>query len=105
MGFLGLGGGKKAAKIQAAATIKSAEMQAGSDRLTAQAAQSAQETMLAQTRASERASEILSVPQEKVDVQLATDATPSEIDPGTGRRKTARSPFMAQGQASAGVRL
>lgn len=103
MGFLGIGG-KKSAKIQADATIKSANMQANSDRMVAQAAVLSQQTMLAQQKAAEAASATLSVPQEKVDVQLATDTTPAEIDPGTGRRKTTRSPFMGAASSS-GIRI
>lgn len=105
MGFLlGTGSAKKAAKEQAAATLASANMQANSDRMAAQAAVSAQSNMLAQQRAAQAAAELLSTPQEKVDVQLATDPTPAEIDPDTGRRKSTRSPFQAKA-GSAGINI
>lgn len=103
MGFL-TGSGKKAAKISAKATMASAEMQASSDRLAAQSAVSAQQTMIAQQAASARAAETLSTPQERVDVQLATDDAPAEIDPTTGRRKTTRGAFQTA-PGSAGIRI
>lgn len=104
MGFI-FGSGKKAAKEQAKATMTAANMQAKSDRLVAQAAQQSQETMLAQAKASEKAAETLSVPMEKVDVQLADYGDPAEIDPETGRRKTSRSPFMVTKTGSSGIRI
>lgn len=97
--------GKKAAKRQAEATIKSANMQANSDRLNAQAAVQAQQTMLAQQRASTAAAELLSQPQEKIDVSLAPDSPPAEIDPDTGRRRTTRSSFTSKGRGGSGIRL
>jgi alanyl-tRNA synthetase len=99
MGFL-FGGGKKAAQIGADATLKAANMQAGNDRLLAQAAQQALETTLAQKRASDKAAELLSKPQELIDVQLAPDAPAAEIDATTGRRKTTRSKFMSSTSGS-----
>lgn len=104
MGFI-FGSGTKAAKIQAQATMDSANMQANSDRLVAQAAQSSQETMLAQKRAADQAAELLSVPQEQVDVQLAGNSPAAQIDENTGRRKTARSPFMGAKPSTSGVRI
>lgn len=95
MGFLGLGGGKKAAREQAKATLTAAKMQADSDSWATKAMQTSQETMIAQSRASSAAAELLSTPQEKVDVQLSTDPNPAEIDETTGRRKTTRTPFTA----------
>jgi hypothetical protein len=102
MGFLS--GGKKAAKRQAAATLKAAEMQAANDRLVAQAAQQSLETTLAQKNAADKAAELLSKPQEQIDVQLAPDAPAAEIDVSTGRRRTTRSKFQSASTGS-GIRI
>jgi len=87
------GGGKKAAKKIAAATIKSAEMQAGNDRLVAQASQNATETMLAQTIASDKAAELLAQPQGKIDVQLGAGTDAPSVDETTGKRRTVRQKY------------
>lgn len=99
-----LGGGKKAAKKIAAATLASANMQAANDRLVAQASQNATETMLAQKVASDRAAELLSRPQDTVDVQLGTGTDAPAIDPETGRRRTTRSKFTPK-RPSTGLSL
>lgn len=98
MGFV-FGSGKKAAKIAAKATMDSAEMQAKNDRLMAQAAQQSRETMIAQDAAAQKASELLSVPQEQVEVSLGPEDT-AEIDPDTGRRKSTRSSYRSNLKAS-----
>jgi hypothetical protein len=99
MGFL-TGGAKKAAKIQAAATIQVATDTAANDRVIAQGAQQARETMIAQDTAAKQAAEVLSKPQGQVDVMLASDGAVAEIDPATGRRKTARSTYTAKSAKS-----
>jgi len=98
------GSGKKAAKRIAAATLQSAEMQAKNDRLQAQSAAQALETTIAQKRAADAAAETLSRPQEQVDVQLAADVAPAEVDPSTGRRITTRSKFQSKTNG-AGIRI
>lgn len=102
MGFLS--SGKKAARIQAKATLEAANMQAANDRLIAQAAQQSLETTLAQKNASDKAAELLSKPQEQIDVQLAPDAPAAEIDVTTGRRKTTRSRFQSA-KSGSGIRI
>ena len=97
-------GTKKAAKIGAAATLKSAEDQAKANRLAAQAAQANTETIIAQTRASDAARELLDVPMEEAQVDIAVGDAP-EIDPATGRRRTRRSAFMANVSSGSGIRL
>ncbi len=84
--------------------MDSANMQAQTDRYAAQAAVQAQSNMIAQDRAAKAAAEMLSIPQEKVDVQLSTDPTPAEIDPATGRRKTSRTAFQSS-PSPVGVKL
>lgn len=84
--------GKKAARIAADATLQSAEMQAQADRYNAQAAEYAMETSIAQDRAAKQAAEMLTKPQEQVEVYLGPEQS-AEIDPDTQRRKTARSKF------------
>lgn len=95
MGFI-FGSGTKAAKIGADATLKAANMQAGADRVNVQGAQMALETTLAQKNAADKAAELLSKPQEQIDVQLAPDAPATEIDATTGRRRTSRSRFQSR---------
>jgi hypothetical protein len=87
------GGGKKAARITAAATLKSAEMQAANDRLVAQASQNSMETMLAQSVASDKAAELLSVPQGQIDVQLGASTDAPTVDEATGKRRTVRQKY------------
>lgn len=90
------GGGKKAAKRQAEATLKAANMQAASDRETARAAVLTMSNLSAQARAADVAAEKLSRPQPDVDVLLAPEAEAPEIDPLTNRRRTARSSFFSR---------
>jgi hypothetical protein len=104
LGFI-FGDGKKAAKEQAQATLTAANMQANSDRLVAQAAQQSQETMLAQTKAAEAASELLSTPQDQVDVNLAPDSHVAEIDPTTGKRRTTRSTYTTKTPITSGLNI
>ena len=94
---------RDAAQTQADATLKSANLQAAADRVTAQGAQEARETMIAQDLASKSASNLLSKPQDKLDVALAPDTPDATIDPNTGRRKTVRSSFMASPSSASGV--
>lgn len=96
MGFVTeiFGGGKKSAKIQADATLKSANMQAASDRENARAATLTMENMAAQSRAADEAAEKLARPQQEVSVLLAPETETPEIDPETRRRRTARSSFF-----------
>lgn len=86
---------RKAAKEQAKATLKVASDQAASDRLTAQGAQQSREAMIAQDQASRLAATELSIPQERLEVNLAPPAPVAEIDPVTGRRASTRSSFMS----------
>lgn len=104
MGFI-FGSGKKDARAQAAATEKAAASQSRSDRLVAQSVQQSRETMLAQNKASQYAAELLSKPQEQIDVQLAPDDPAAEIDENTGRRRTTRSSFMSAAQSSSGIKI
>ena len=102
MGFVTklFGGGKKAARIQADATLKAANLQASSDRENARAATLTMENMAAQSRAADQAAEKLSRPQPEVSVLLAPDTETPEIDPETKRRRTARSSFFKAPSAS-----
>lgn len=105
MGNLFGGGAKKAAKIQAAATLKAAEDQAKANRLAAQAAQQSTETMIAQGKAADAARELLDVPMEQVEVDIATGDNPEEVDPTTGRRRPRRAAFLANVSSGSGIRL
>lgn len=95
--------GNSAAKRQARATEKAAADQAAADRNAAIALQQGRETMIAQARASERAQEILNVPMEQAEVDLAPDS--AEIDPATGRRRPTRASFMSTRPAGSGIRI
>lgn len=95
MGFL-FGMGKGAAKIQAKATLDSANMQAASDREVARGAIQSMSTQIAQKRASDVAAESLSRPQEGPTVILSPEQEAGKIDPSTGRRRTRRSGFFSQ---------
>lgn len=98
-------GAKKAAKRTAAATMQAAEMEAANQRAQAQAAVNQQQTMIAQSRASEAAADLLNRPTGIVDVTLASEASaPVEIDPVSGRRRTPRQLFMSSG-AGSGIKL
>lgn len=88
-------GTKKAAKRQAAAIKAAAEMEAKNQNLQAQAAVQQTQTMIAQKNAADKAAKMLAIPTDQVDVQLADGTSDAEIDPGTGRRRTSRSVFMA----------
>lgn len=88
-------GAKNAAAQQAAAIKEQSSMTAQANRDAAQQAQRTQETMLAQKSATERAAELLSVPQADADVALAAQS--EEIDPVTGRRKQPREAYTASG--------
>lgn len=95
--------GNGAAKRQARATEKAAADQAKADRLAAVALQQGRETMIAQARASEQAQELLNVPMEQVEVDLASND--AEIDPATGRRRPTRAAFMSTRAAGSGIRI
>lgn len=98
-------GAKKASKRIAKATMEAANLQAQSDRWNAQAAQYAQETAVARDRAATQAAELLTKPPEQVDVQLGPDAS-AELDPQTGKRKTARAKFnMRPMKSLSGVQI
>lgn len=102
MGFVTkiFGSGKKAAKIQADATLKAANLQASSDRENARAATLTMENMAAQSRAADQAAEKLSRPMGEVNVLLAPETETPELDPETKRRRTARTPFFKQPSSS-----
>ncbi|GEM_PF-4569775 len=104
MGFIldifGAGPATKAARANAEATIAAAKQQAQSDRYGVQAAQKTTETMLAQEKAAQAASELLSKPQSAVDVKLAAGTDAASIDPATNRRRTTRAKFSPQAQSS-----
>jgi len=95
----------RAAKEQARATRKAAALQAQSDGYAAQAAQQAQEAQMARENATTTAKDMLSAPMQTVDVNLAPDTPDAEIDPVTGRRRTARSSFMFSNDAGSGIKL
>lgn len=95
MGFI-FGSGKKAAKIQAEATLQSANMQAASDREVARAAVNGMQTQIAQKQASDKAAELLTRPQEAPNVILAAARQKGEVDPVTGRRRSVRSKFFSR---------
>lgn len=96
--------GNSAAKRQARATEKAAADQAAADRLAAQAIQRSQETMIAQARASEQAAELLNVPMEQAEVDLAAN-DPAEVDPVTGRKRPVRASFMSTRGGGSGIRI
>jgi hypothetical protein len=98
-------GAKKAAKINAAATLKSAEDQAKANRLAAQAAQQSNEITIAQSQAASAARELLDVPMDQAVVDIATGDDAPEIDPVTGRRRTRRAAFMANVSSGSGIQL
>jgi hypothetical protein len=104
MGVL-FGSGKKAAKKQAAATLLAAENQAKADRVVARGAQQTQETLIAQKKASEDASNLLNVPQDVIDVNLSTSASNSQIDPATGRRRNNRASFFNTKPTGSGIKI
>ncbi len=87
-------GGKKAARIQAAATLKTAADQAAADREAARGSVLTQQTLIAQKNATDRAGELLDDPQEAATVVLSREQDAPEIDPETGRRKTRRGQFF-----------
>ena len=96
--------GKKAAKKQAAATMEAARLEAASDRENARAAQLTTETMIAQNKAAEDARTLLSTPQDQIDLDLAS--TPAaEVDPVTGRKRSARSSFMSSKSPGSGIKI
>lgn len=88
-------GAKQAAEKQAAATTAAASQTAQANRDAAQQAQRTQETMLAQKSATDRAAELLAVPQADADVALSSQS--EEIDPVTGQRKRPREAYSASG--------
>lgn len=88
------GGGNKAAKRQADATLKAAEMTAASNREAARGATLSMQTQLAQKRASDQAAELLSTPQEGATVILSPETDAPEIDEVTRKRKTVRQQFF-----------
>lgn len=92
--------GAKAAREQAKAMKEQAEQQAYNDRLMAQAAQNARETVLNQDKAAAAAAELTDKPVDKVDVQVGEDVPAAEIDPSTGRRRTVRSSFQLNRKTS-----
>lgn len=95
--------GNKAAKRQARATEEAARLQAKADRDAAVALQQGRETMIAQARAAEKASELLSVPMDQAEVDLAPDN--AEVDPVTGRRRPIRAAFMSTRAQGSGIRI
>lgn len=99
---LDLFGAKKAAKIQAEATLKSANMQAASDREVARANTLSIQSQLAQDRASDMAAELLSTPQESATVILSPEEDALPVDEATGRRKSRRSQFFS---STSGVQI
>jgi hypothetical protein len=90
--------GNKAAKRAARETAKAAADQAAADRLAAQALQQGRETMIAQAKAAQDASELLSIPMEQAEVDLAPEA--AQVDPATGRRRPTRAAFMSAPRSS-----
>lgn len=96
--------GKKSARKTAQATLKAAADQAAADRLAAQAVQRSQETSIAQIRASEQAKELLNVPMEQVQVDLAVGPQ-GEVDPVTNRRRPTRQGFMSNAYGGSGIKI
>ena len=96
--------GKKSARKSAEATLKAANDQAAADRLAAQAAQSSRETSIAQIQAGDRARELLDVPMEQVQVDLAVGPQ-GEVDPVTGRRRPVRAGFMSPRSSGSGIQI
>jgi len=97
-------GGKRNARIQAAATLKAANDQAAADRLAAQQAQMGIESAIAQSRAAEAASEKLNIPMDQVEVDLAPQDE-GVIDSATGRRRPQRVAFQANRGSGAGINI
>lgn len=95
--------GNSAAKRQARATEKAAADQAKADRDAAVALQRGQETMIAQARAAEAASELLSTPMEQAEVDLSPES--AEVDPVTGRKRPVRAAFMSSRAGGSGIRI
>ena len=95
--------GNGAAKRAAREARKAAEDQARADREAARAMQQGRETMIAQARAAERASELLNVPMEQAEVDLAPEA--DQVDPTTGRRRPIRAAFQSARASASGIRI
>jgi len=97
-------GTKKAAKISAAATLKAANDQAAADRLAAQQAQIGVETTIAQSRAANAAAELLNVPMQQAEVDLAP-LEQTVADPTTGRRRPQRVAFQTNRGGGSGIQI
>jgi len=91
--------GQRAAAKAARKSAKQAEEQA---LLQAQGSQDQLETNIAQQAAAAKAKELLDVPIESTDVEVGTTSN-SELDPATGRRRSARSRF--QMEAASGLQI
>lgn len=98
-----LGGGTKAAKLQAKATMDSANMVAASDREAARGNLLAMSTQIAQKRAADGAAELLSTPQEKATVVLSPETDAPEVDPLTNKRKTRRGEFFSAARSGINI--
>lgn len=96
--------GKKSAKRQADATLKAAADQAAADRLAAQAMQQSRETQVAQIQASDQARDLLDVPMDVAEVDLAVQDEEA-VDPDTGRRRPVRATFMSNRPSGSGIRI
>lgn len=95
--------GNKAARRAERAAKQSAADQAAADRQAAVAMQQGRETMIAQARAAEQASELLAVPMEQAEVDLA--AEPADVDPTTGRRRPVRAQFQSSRPRTSGISI
>lgn len=84
-----------ASKAQADATRTAAERTAQANRETARAAQTAQETMLAQKKAADEAQELLNTPIQQADVTLGSES--DDIDTTTGKRTKPRDQYSSSG--------
>jgi len=72
---------------------KTAKLQAEQSRLAASANQNQLETNIAQQAQSRKAAELLGVPIESTDVAVG-DASMTDADPVTGRKRATRSQFQ-----------
>lgn len=98
MGFL-FGAGK-AAKIQADAILKSANMTADQNREVARGTVLNMQSQIAMKNASDQAAEVLKRRPEKANVLLSAQEAPAEIDPTTNRRRTKRAAFFNKPSAT-----
>jgi len=103
----GGGDAKKAAKIQADATLAAANAQAKQARLQAQAAQQTMEAGLARSRIQEAAKDAAdNQTQDTVKVEQATpdNSLDGNVDE-TGRRRAPRDAFRVQTPGQAGINI